>query len=169
MWRHFIRCFTDWKNGAGSAVAGWKRQGNVGAGTIGLQGAAGRFSPRNAMAGETLWKRSVASRESNMPDFKSEIRRSLTGLSLSPTREDEIVEELAQDLEERFEQALSHGASEEEAKQTALDELTDPDSLVNQLKRVERPVRHGALAIGARTKGNRFAGFWDDLRFGLRM
>jgi hypothetical protein len=40
-----------------------------------------------------------------MPDFKPEIRTSLAALNLSPTREEEIVEELSQDLQERFEEA----------------------------------------------------------------
>jgi len=104
-----------------------------------------------------------------MPDFKSEIRRSLAGLNLPPTREEEIVEELSQDLEERFEEALSHGASEEEAKQIALDELAESDSLSEQLRRMKVPLRQQPLTIGARKARQRFTGFWDDIRFGLRM
>jgi putative ABC transport system permease protein len=104
-----------------------------------------------------------------MPDFKSEIRTSLAGLNLSPTREEEIVEELSLDLQERFEEALSHGASEPEAKRLALDELTFPESIGNELKRVEQPVPNTGLSIGAKKTRNRFAGFWDDIRFGLRM
>jgi putative ABC transport system permease protein len=104
-----------------------------------------------------------------MPDFKSEIRTSLAALNLSPTREEEIVEELSQDLQERFEEALSHGASEDEAKQLALNELMFPESIDNELKRVEQPVRSTELAIGAKKRGNQFVGFWDDIRFGLRM
>jgi len=104
-----------------------------------------------------------------MPDFKSEIRTSLAALNLSPTREEEIVEELSQDLQERFEEALSHGASEDEAKQLALNELTFPESIDNELKRVEQPVRSTELAIGAKKRGNQFVGFGDDIQFGLRM
>src|SRR5215471_17542130 len=117
------------------------------------------------MVGAALWKQLVASPESNMPDFKSEIRRSIAGLNLSPTREGEIVEELSQDLEERFEQALCHGGSEEEAKQLALDELNKPDSLSEQLSRVEGPVHRPPQTIGAKSARHRFAGFWDDIRF----
>lgn len=104
-----------------------------------------------------------------MPDFKSEIRTLLARLNLSPEREQEIIEELSLDLEERFEEAVSRGASEEEVKELALNELTLPASLSDQLRHVERPVRHRAVMIGAQTKGNRFAGFADDVRFGLRM
>ena len=52
-----------------------------------------------------------------MPEFKSEIRKSIAGLNLSAADEEGIVEELCQHLEERFEEAVSHGASEEQAKQ----------------------------------------------------
>ena len=104
-----------------------------------------------------------------MPDFKSEIRTSLAALNLSPTREEEIVEELSQDLQERFEQALSHGASEEEAKQLVLNELILPVPIGNELKRVEQPARSTGSAIGTQKARNRFAGFWDDIWFGLRM
>ncbi|HYY14991.1 MAG TPA: permease prefix domain 1-containing protein, partial [Chthoniobacterales bacterium] len=79
-----------------------------------------------------------------MPDFKSEIRRSIAGLNLSPTREEEIVEELSQDLEERFEQALDRGVSEEEATRLVLEELTRPDSLSEELRRIEKPRRRAS-------------------------
>jgi putative ABC transport system permease protein len=102
-------------------------------------------------------------------DFKSEIRKSLAGLNLPPEREEEIVEELSLHLEERFEQALSRGASEDEAKQIALGELTKPDSFAGQLRRAKLPTRQAPLAIGAKKACHRFAGFWDDIRFGLRM
>ena len=104
-----------------------------------------------------------------MPDFKAEIRKSIAGLGLPPEREAEIVEELSQDLAERFEKALSEGASKEEAKQLALRELVQPDSLSAQLKRVKMPPRRPSLPIGANKTRQRFAGFWDDIRFGVRM
>src|SRR5690242_18689578 len=104
-----------------------------------------------------------------MPDFKSEIRTSLAALNLSPTREEEIVEEVSQDLQERFEEALNQGASEEEARQVVLNELTHPESIDRALNGVEKPVGSTELAIGAEKRRNRFAGFWDDIRFGLRM
>jgi hypothetical protein len=75
-----------------------------------------------------------------MPDFKSEIRAAITGLNLSPEREVEIVEELSQHLEEHYEDAVSRGASEEEAKCGALEGLTVPDSLGNELKQLKHRV-----------------------------
>lgn len=102
-----------------------------------------------------------------MPDFKSEIRKALATLNLSPTREQEIVEELSQDLQERFEDALSHGVSEEDAKQLALDQLMLPQPIGPELKAIERPFRGSGLQIGAQK--TRFAGFSTDISFGLRM
>jgi putative ABC transport system permease protein len=104
-----------------------------------------------------------------MPDFNAEIRQSIAELNLSPEHEEEIVEELSQHLEERFEKALNEGASEEEAKQLVLEELIQPDSLGAQLRRVKMPSCEARLTIGANKTRQRFAGFWDDIRFGLRM
>jgi putative ABC transport system permease protein len=102
-------------------------------------------------------------------DFKSEIRKSIAGLNLPPEREGEIVEELSQHLEERLDEALSHGASEAEAKQLALQELTEPESISAQLRRTKMSLHKTPLAIGSKKARSRFAGFWDDIRFGLRM
>ena len=113
-----------------------------------------------------LWD---GSQELNMPDFKSEIRQSIAELNLPPEDEAEIVEELYQHLEERFEKALSEGASEEEAKQLVLEELSQPDSLGAELRRVKMSSRDTPLTIGVNKTRQRFAGFWDDIRFGLRM
>ena len=52
-------------------------------------------------------------------------------------REAEIVEELSQHLEDQYEQALSRGATEEEARR-AVRELNAPDLLGCELRRVER-------------------------------
>jgi len=104
-----------------------------------------------------------------MPDWKEEIGRRLSGLRLAPTREAEIVEELAQHLDDRYEELLRGGASEEEAYQAALLELTDADLLTQELRRVERPVRQDAVVTGGRGRTNMLGDIWQDLRYGLRM
>ena len=50
-----------------------------------------------------------------MSDWKREITRRLTRLKLSPTREAEIVEEVAQHLEDRYRELLAGGATEADA------------------------------------------------------
>src|SRR6476619_4245450 len=95
----FIPCFIAWRNGAGSAAAGWKRQDNAGGAIIGSPPRERRCWPNNALAGSSLSPPSDESPELSMLDWKAEIRRRLAGLNLSPTRELEIVEEVAQHLE----------------------------------------------------------------------
>jgi predicted permease len=103
-----------------------------------------------------------------MPDFKIDIRARLSELGLSPARETEIVEELSQHLEEEYDRALSSGASEDEARQQALEQLNTPDLLGHELKNVERRVSQNAVTLGAEGKLNIIADLWQDLRYGLR-
>src|SRR6188472_1067663 len=69
-----------------------------------------------------------------MPDFKAEISVRLSELQLSPAREAEIVEELSQHLEQEYERAVNSGASEEEGRKKALEELNTADLLRRELK-----------------------------------
>ena len=131
---------------------------------------AGKKDPRRATPplAANSWKRSVGSPELSMPDFKAEIRRSIAGLNLSAADEEQIVEELSQHLEEQFENAINHGVSDEEAKQLVLDDLTVNELLSGQLKPLRQRASRTAPIGGPRGR-NWFAGFWDDIRFGLRM
>lgn len=103
-----------------------------------------------------------------MPDFKPEVRRSIAGLNLSAADGQQIVEELSQHLEEQFENAINHGASDEEAKQLVLDELSASELLSGQLESLT-PRAPRTAPIGAPRARHWFTGFWDDIRFGLRM
>ena len=103
-----------------------------------------------------------------MPEWGEEIRKRLSGLKLRPTREAEIVEELSQHLEDRYEQSLRGGASKEEAYRAALLELTEGDLLAEGLRRVELPARPEPVAPGSPDGTNFLGGFWRDLRYGLR-
>src|SRR3989440_10238904 len=169
MWHRFIRCFTGWKNAVGSAGAGSRRPDNAGAVITGSLPRAKRSWRRNAKAGASSWKRSAASPGSTIPEFKETIRERLADLNLSPAREAEIVEELSQHLEDQYEQAMSRGASEEEAQQAVLTELDENDLLVPGLKRVERPVTVEPLVMGREGKTNMMADLWQDLRYAARM
>jgi putative ABC transport system permease protein len=86
---------------------------------------------------------------SNMPEWKKEIRQRLVGLRLAPTREAEIVEELAQHLEDRYDELLADGATAEEASRAALAELSERDLLTRELRRAERPVAAEPIVSGA--------------------
>ena len=102
-----------------------------------------------------------------MSDGKEEIRQRLSTLKLAPTREVEIIEELAQHLEDRQAELLSDGATPEAAFQGALDELNESD-LLRELRRVERRVVQEPVLLGHNRRSNVFAGIWQDLRYGAR-
>ena len=104
-----------------------------------------------------------------MPDWKVEIRRRLARLRLAATREGEIVEELAQHLDDRYEQLIDSGATKEAAYLTVLSELAESDLLAQELRGVERAIRHDAPVLGAEGSKNIVEDFWQDLRYGLRM
>ena len=107
-----------------------------------------------------------------MPDWKPEIRMRLRGLRLTATREAEIVEELSQHLDDRYERLLSDGSSADEAHRAVVLELTEGELLTNELRRVERMAPKHSVVTGSPLKGGRrnvVGDFWQDLRYGLRM
>jgi len=59
-----------------------------------------------------------------MPDWKAKLRERLAGLRLPAAREAEIVEELAQHLEDFHAEAMSGGASVAEAERAVWSELS---------------------------------------------
>ena len=91
-----------------------------------------------------------------MPEWKPEILRRLAPLKLSPAREAEIADELAQHLEDRYQELLASGLTEDAAYRTALDELKGEDFLARSLKRVERDFYREPIAAG-KDSGNFFA------------
>ena len=58
-----------------------------------------------------------------MPEWTSHIRARLAALHLHPTREAEIVEELSQHLELEYDELRRGGATDEDARRLAMDEL----------------------------------------------
>ncbi|HSE21319.1 MAG TPA: ABC transporter permease [Pyrinomonadaceae bacterium] len=102
-----------------------------------------------------------------MPEWKEEVRKRVSGLRLAPSQENEIVEELTQHVEEVYERSLKGGASEAEAKQTALLELAG-DDLLHDIRRSKKPFRE-TLIVEKPGRSNLLADFQHDLRFALRM
>src|ERR1051326_7635957 len=99
-----------------------------------------------------------------MPEFEQEIRKRLEGLGLSPAREAEIVEELSQHLDDQYEQELSHGATEDAAREAVLTELNQSDILATSLKRVERRVPQNPIQLGTAKKTNMISDLNQDVR-----
>jgi hypothetical protein len=103
-----------------------------------------------------------------MPDWKPEILRRLAPLNLAPTREAEIADELSQHLEDRYQELLASGESEDAAFRTALDELKGEDLLARGLKRIERDYYREPIALG-KVSDNFLEGIVQDGRYALRM
>jgi len=103
-----------------------------------------------------------------MPEWKDEIRKRLAGLQLEATREAEIVEELAQHLDDRDAELLAGGMTVEEAWRAALAEIGESELLGQELGRVERPTRREPVVCGA-GRMNMIADLWQDLRYAVRM
>ena len=103
-----------------------------------------------------------------MPEWKTEIRRRLANLKLEPTREAAIIEELAQYLEDCYTELLSSGATEAEAYQHTLAELSGSELLAGELRRVERPSAPEPIVLGTNRRTNMVADLWQDLRYGAR-
>src|SRR4051794_12950199 len=104
-----------------------------------------------------------------MPDWKREVKERLAGLRLDPVRESEIVEELTQHLEDRYEEALRGGATAEEARRAALQELAESDLLAQALRQFERGTRQESTVSEGRRRVNVFGDLRQDLRYGTRM
>lgn len=67
-----------------------------------------------------------------MPDWRVVIRQRLAGLNIRPVDEIDIVEELAQHVEDRYADLRQSGASDDEAAQGSLAEL-DGQGLTDEL------------------------------------
>src|SRR5664279_6248640 len=95
---------------------------------------------------------SAASPESKMPDWNEPIRQQVADLNLAPAREAEIIEELAQHAEDRYRELQSGGATDEEARRIALDELGGHQLLASELRAIERTDATEPVVFGGKGK-----------------
>ncbi len=103
-----------------------------------------------------------------MPDWREEIRQRLAQLSIEPAQEAEIVEELAQHLDDAYHYSIAQGLSEQEARQVALGELAETNSLPNEIKRIQKPFREAPVP-GGNGRSNLLTDFIQDLRYAVRL
>jgi predicted permease len=103
-----------------------------------------------------------------MPEWKPEILRRLAPLKLFPAREEEIAEEIAQHLEDRYNELLVTGQSEDAAFRTAIDELKGEDMLACSLRPVKSDSYREPVALG-KGSSNLFAGILQDIHCAFRM
>jgi predicted permease len=102
-----------------------------------------------------------------MPDFKQLVREKLAGSSLSPVRENEIIEELSDHLADRYQEMLNSRMSEDAAYRAVSQELAAHE-LIQQLQKVEEAAVE-APTLGARSGGNLLFELWYDLRYAVRL
>ncbi|MGH9858486.1 MAG: hypothetical protein ACRD5F_00525, partial [Candidatus Acidiferrales bacterium] len=78
-----------------------------------------------------------------MPDWKQFVSERLRLPALKMEREAEIIEDLAQQLDEAYRTALTRGATESQARQAALNEITDWNRLAQEITESETRHRRG--------------------------
>jgi putative ABC transport system permease protein len=76
---------------------------------------------------------------------------------------------LAQYLEDCYAELLAGGASEAEAYERALAELSGSELLARELRRAERQVPQEPIVLGTNRRTKMIADLWQDLRYGARM
>ena len=100
-----------------------------------------------------------------MPDWSGEIRERLAGWKVDPAREQSIVEEIAQHLDDRYAELLARGDSAASARIAALDELAGPAFAAALADAVPRPA---PSALPPAEGGGSLAGLLRDFRYGAR-
>jgi predicted permease len=105
--------------------------------------------------------------ERNVPEWTSEVRRRLAPLRLGPQREREIVDEIVDDLDDRYRELRRAGASAADAERRAREALDTNEVLTRAFARGERPVEPEPVIPGG---GGRVAlgTVWHDVKYGAR-
>lgn len=100
--------------------------------------------------------------------WRGEIRRRLEPLHLPPIREAEIVEEVAQHLDDRYRELREAGHAHEAAAAMAWRELEEADALGREIARLEARAPLDLPSPGAPARGRWLSAFWQDLRYAAR-
>ena len=101
-----------------------------------------------------------------MPDWKVFVRTHLR-LEAIETREDEIVEDLAQQLEAVYDEAVQNGFSEEEARSAAEQHIPDWQSFAREIATTQKHSHDETIQI--ESQGRFYSGLWKDILFAKRM
>ena len=106
-----------------------------------------------------------------MRDWRQEIGARLANARLDPAREAELIEELAQHLDDQFTELTARGMSHGDARATLLAQLDDPASnFPDRILARRRALRARESApIGGRpTPASFLASIWHDIKYGAR-
>jgi len=102
-----------------------------------------------------------------MHDWSKEIEDAIAPLNLSAAREAEVVEELSQHLNDRYDELLVAGTGAEQACRILMEDLTD-GRLVAGLKGTTNAAQQ-PVPVGAEGRDKFLAGIWNDLHYGARL
>jgi putative ABC transport system permease protein len=102
-----------------------------------------------------------------MPDWTKHVRPRLSGLRLSPTREAEIIEELSQHLEDRYQELIASGMSTDEAARVALADFRDGNVLAEYIAPLRQARPPSTITPGA-PGGQLLSDLWQDLHYSAR-
>jgi putative ABC transport system permease protein len=102
-----------------------------------------------------------------MHDWKAEICRRLDDPAL--TSRTDIVEEMAQHVEQRYRMLLARGHTEEQAYDEALQELSDLPALIAGLRATVTPPRREQPVPGGGARRTTLASVRHDLRYAIRL
>ena len=101
-----------------------------------------------------------------MRDWRNVLREHLPHLSQDPAREAEILEEMSQHLEDRFNSALRRGLNENEAYRETIGELVASELAAGQIRRLDGQKVDPQPPVG---RGGSLPGLWLDFRYALRV
>ena len=102
-----------------------------------------------------------------MPDWSKEIQAALAGVNLSPAQEASVVDELAQHLEDRYEELIGEGLNDLEASRLLQNELKN-SGLVAEMKGL-LPAAPTVISPGQDGHEKPLPGLGNDLRYAIRM
>src|SRR5688572_20674452 len=105
----------------------------------------------------------------NTPDWRALVRSSLDRITGDPAHDEEIVEEVAQDLAQRFDDYVSRGMPAQQALELATAELAHPTGLAQSLRESagRRPMAPVPPIVGG--KPSMWKDFAMDLKYGARV
>jgi putative ABC transport system permease protein len=103
-----------------------------------------------------------------MPDWAQHVRPRLSSLRLTPTRENEIVDELSQHLDDRWRELVAGGASPEEATQLALADFREGNVLARYLAPLQQAHTPAPITPGTPTR-SLLDDLWRDVKYAARM
>src|SRR5215208_6862681 len=168
-WPPSIPCSIAWKSETGSPGAGSRKTANGAGATTPSRPPVSRFSRHSERAGRSSLAQSPTCLGCAMHDWRAEIRTRLANAHIDPANEAEIVEELAQHLDDEFAELRALGHDVPAARRTLLAQLDEPDFSHALLNRERARQRTAPASIGATPSvGGWVASVWQDVRYGSR-